>query len=52
MDISKLEDIKELKSLAYDQMLILEQTQKNLQIISSRISQIQSVEPKEDTKKN
>jgi len=41
MDISKITDPKELKSLAYDQMVLLDQSQKNIQLIQQRIVQLE-----------
>ncbi len=37
-DVKKL-DVKEVKALAYDQLTILEQTQKNLQILNQVIAE-------------
>jgi hypothetical protein len=37
-DVKKL-DVKEIKALAYDQLAILEQTQKNLQILNQVIAE-------------
>ena len=45
MDITKITDINELKSMAYDQLLSLENTQRNLQMVQQRITQV------EETKK-
>lgn len=45
MDITKITDIDRLKSLAYDQMQLLNQSQQNLQVINARIQQVQE-EPK------
>ena len=42
MDLQKITDIKELKSLAYDQMVQLEQTQQNLRILNARIGELQT----------
>ena len=41
MDISKETNINKLKALAYDQMLILEQTQNNLRALNARIVQLE-----------
>jgi hypothetical protein len=38
MDIDKM-TLSELKELAYDQMVILQQTQTNLQVINNRIQE-------------
>lgn len=40
MDVSQIDDLKELKAYAYDQMALLEQTQRNLQVINQRIEQV------------
>lgn len=40
MDISKIDDIKELKAIAYDQRVALENTQRNLQIVTARINEV------------
>lgn len=45
MDISTLTDIKELKSMAYDQMAAFETAQKNLSTINQRIEQLGSTPP-------
>ena len=42
MDITKETNIEKLKSLAYDQMVQLEQTQQNLRILNARIGELQS----------
>lgn len=49
MDITKITDIKELKALAYDQIVILEQTQINLKTINERMAQIQQPVEKTDS---
>lgn len=43
MDITQITDEKELKSMAYDQMVMLEQTQNNLRLINGRIAELQKV---------
>lgn len=40
MDITKITDVKELKSMAYDQMAVLEQAQQNLRLINGRIAEL------------
>ena len=40
MDISKITDVKELKSLAYDNLAQLEVTQTNLRALNERIAQL------------
>lgn len=44
MDITKETNIEKLKSLAYDQMVQLEQTQQNLRILNARIGELQTNE--------
>lgn len=46
MDISKITDINELKAMAYDQIVMLEQAQANLKAINERIEQVTNL-PKE-----
>ena len=51
MDITKETNIEKLKSLAYDQMVQLEQTQQNLRILNARIGELQNAEvAKKETK--
>jgi hypothetical protein len=50
MDISKTDDIKELKSMAYDQLLTIENAQNNLKVINQRIAELQLEEKKEAKK--
>jgi prefoldin subunit 5 len=40
MDLTKITDVKELKSLAYDQMAQLEATQQNLRMLNQRIAEL------------
>ena len=42
IDITKIEDIKELKSYAFDQLVALEQAKNNLAIINQQILKVQS----------
>jgi hypothetical protein len=39
--------VEQLKSLAYDQMVLLEQTQRNLQILNAKISEKSNEKPKD-----
>lgn len=48
MDISKVTDVKELKSMAYDQLAMIEQGQANLRAINTRITEIVNTPPMED----
>ena len=40
MDITKITDLNELKALAYDAILAIEQQQNNLRVIQQRIAQM------------
>jgi hypothetical protein len=42
MDVSQITDVQELKAAAYDQMVLLEQIQKNLAVISARIAELET----------
>jgi hypothetical protein len=41
IDITKIEDLKELKSLCFDQLAILEQTKSNLTLLNQQIINVQ-----------
>lgn len=41
MDISTISDMNELKAMAYDQIVVLEQAQANLKAINERIGQVE-----------
>lgn len=41
MDLSKITDIKELKSLAFDEVQKLNAAQQNLQLLQQRIAQLE-----------
>ena len=47
MDVTKL-SVEQIKSMAYDQIVLLEQTQRNLQILNTEIAKRNEpkVEPK------
>lgn len=47
MDISKIDNVAELKSMAYDQVVALETAQANLRALQTRIEQLQSKDKKE-----
>jgi RNA 3'-terminal phosphate cyclase len=52
MDISQISDVKELKAMAYDQLVAKELAERNLQAINQRLAQLEEVpEPKEDKSK-
>lgn len=40
MDLTSISDLNQLKAMAYDQMVILETAQKNMQVINQRIQQV------------
>jgi methyl-accepting chemotaxis protein len=40
VNINEISDIDKLKSMAYDQVVTLEQTQNNLNMINQRINQV------------
>lgn len=42
IDIAKITDLKTIKSLAFDQLVILEQTKNNLALINQQILKIQT----------
>lgn len=50
MDISKITDATELKSMAYDQMLVIDQAQANLRMIQQRLAQLQQETQKKSEK--
>ena len=43
-DLTKIDDVKELKALAFDQIGLLEQAQANLRAIQTRIQQVETLE--------
>lgn len=45
MDITTINDLKELKALAYDQLTILEQAKTNLKLITARINEVEMQPP-------
>lgn len=47
MDITKITDVKELKSLAYDNLAQLEAIQSNLRALNSRIAELSQEKPVE-----
>lgn len=46
MDITTITDLKELKSMAFDQLVVLEQAKTNLAIINQQIAKV-SAKPNE-----
>lgn len=45
MDLSTIDDIKELKSLAYDQLVAKEVAERNLQAVNQRLAQLEESVP-------
>lgn len=41
MDVLSITDIDKLKVMAYDQLVLLQQVQRNLEIINTRIAELQ-----------
>jgi|GEM_PF-1562345 len=44
MDLQKITDVTQLKALAYDQLLLQEQAQTNLKLISQRLAELQKAD--------
>lgn len=42
MDVSTITDLNQLKALAYDQLVVIEQANKNLSLVNNRITEIAS----------
>ncbi len=42
MDVSQITSPQELKALAYDQMVLQEQIQRNLAVITARLSEVEA----------
>jgi hypothetical protein len=42
MDVSQITDIQALKALAYDQIVLQEQIQRNLALITARIAEVEA----------
>lgn len=42
MDITDMTDLQELKALAYDQLVLQEQVQRNLALITARINELEA----------
>lgn len=40
MDLTKITDIKEIKALAYDQIILIEQSTANLRMLQQRITEL------------
>ena len=45
MNIAEISDLQQLKALAYDQLMLQEQVQRNLALISARIAEIEQQMP-------
>jgi len=41
MNVSEITDLQQLKALAYDQLVLQEQVQRNLALISARIAELE-----------
>jgi hypothetical protein len=52
VDISEMNDLKELKALAYDQFLMLEQAKVNLQVVENRIQTVKEQARKKENEAN
>lgn len=48
MEISDIKDVKELKALAYDQLVIKEQAENNLRLLNQRIAQLSREKPEKN----
>ena len=44
MNLETITDVKELKSLAFDQIVALEQAQNNIRLINARLAQLEQEE--------
>lgn len=51
MDISTINDVNQLKALAYDTLQAVEVQQNNLRLIQQRINELQQEQPAEVKKK-
>jgi len=45
MNVSEITDLQTLKALAYDQMVLQEQLQRNLALITARIAEVEAGQP-------
>jgi hypothetical protein len=50
MDITQNNDLTQLKAMAYDQLVIIEQSQSNLKTINARISELSTLPSVENSK--
>lgn len=48
MDITQISDVKELKSMAYDESVKLNIAQRNLQVIEARLSEVEKTQRETD----
>ena len=46
MELSDIKTVEQAKALAFDQLMILEQTQRNLQALNARITELSKEEVK------
>jgi len=44
MDVSQITSLQELKALAYDQMVLQEQIQRNLALITARLAELEAMQ--------
>lgn len=40
MDVSQIDDVQALKALAYDQLILQQQIQRNLSLITTRLAEL------------
>lgn len=50
MDLSTIENTNELKAMAYDQLVILENAQNNLKLINQRLAEVEAEKKPTDKK--
>lgn len=50
MDISAITDLNQLKAMAYDQLVILENAQNNLKLINQRLAEVEAEKKPTDNK--
>lgn len=46
LDVTKIDDLNELKALAYDQLALKERTEDNLKFINARIRELTNLKEK------
>lgn len=50
MDLSTIKNVNELKAMAYDQLVILENAQNNLKLINQRLAEVEAEKKPTDKK--